>query len=294
MSSPVLVAFEVTEHDRGSRRQARAMRLRNHVEPRLRGELVGRELATHVVIQDLGRRAGQRTQARALELDEKFGDGDSERLCAVTDLERRKGMDVYLRLRLLRGATNVQIRLACERRMDAALHADLCAAAIEGLAHAATDFIEIDEIRRAAQVLVRAAFGERAEPALVETDVGVVDVAHDGVTHRVADAALPKFIGLPAEPDEIGAARSEQLCHFVFAQCLAGGGAFDQRRRGSRVGATLREEHRAHRLRLRAPQSPATSGRRAPNPRHRSAAEQTAALLPQSSRGAPVHSADKQ
>ena len=77
------------------------MRLRNDVEPRLRVELVGRELATHVVIENFGRSSGQRTQARVLELDEKFGDGDSERLRAVTDLERRKCVDVDLRLRLL-------------------------------------------------------------------------------------------------------------------------------------------------------------------------------------------------
>src|SRR3546814_1763491 len=65
-------------------------------------------------------------------------------------------MHVHLWHGIFGRATNIEISLAGERRMDAALHADFRAAAFPGFAHAAADFVVVDEVGFAAQVLVRA------------------------------------------------------------------------------------------------------------------------------------------
>ena len=70
--------------------------------------------------------------------------------------------------------------------MDAALQTDLGGAAIPRFLRAANDLLHLQVVRRAAQRLVRLAFGEGAELATIIADVGVVDVAVDDVTDDLA------------------------------------------------------------------------------------------------------------
>ena len=73
------------------------------------------------------------------------------------------------------------IVVAGERRMDAALQADLGGAALPRLDGAPRDLLVRDEVRRAAQVRGELALREGAEAAAEVADVRVVDVAGDDV-----------------------------------------------------------------------------------------------------------------
>src|SRR3546814_19465411 len=107
-------------------------------------------------------------------------------------------MHVHLWHGIFGRATNIEISLAGERRMDAALHADFRAAAFRGFAHAAADFVVVDEVGFAAQVLVRATLRECAAAALVQADVRVVDVANDSVART--SVAWGKSVSVGVDP----------------------------------------------------------------------------------------------
>ena len=149
---PVRVALHVPEHDRGGRRQSHRVRLRHDVQPALRRHLVGADDAAHLVVEDLGRGARQRTQARSLELLQKLADRQPERARAVRDLERRERVHVDVGHRFLRGTADAQVGLAGERRMDAALHADFGAATLPGFAHTPPDLGQVHDVRLTAQM----------------------------------------------------------------------------------------------------------------------------------------------
>jgi hypothetical protein len=70
--------------------------------------------------------------------------------------------------------------------MDTALQAHFRCPAIPRFNRAALDFFNIEIVRRAAQILVRAAFREGAELAPEMADVGVIDVAVDDIADGVA------------------------------------------------------------------------------------------------------------
>src|SRR5207247_2076981 len=72
---------------------------------------------------------------------------------------------------------DLDIGVAGEGRMDAALEADLDRAPLPGLLRPPCDLVDRDEVRRPAQVLREPPLREGAEPAAEVADVRVVDVA---------------------------------------------------------------------------------------------------------------------
>ena len=60
--------LDVPEHDRGGRAQAHGVCGAHDLEPLLGAQLVGTEHAPHLVVQDLGRRAGQAAEPCVAEL----------------------------------------------------------------------------------------------------------------------------------------------------------------------------------------------------------------------------------
>ena len=102
--------------------------------------------------------------------------------------------------------------------MDAALQADLGAAALPGLLAAADDLVDRDEVRRAAQVGRQLALGEGAEPTTEVADVRVVDVPRDHVGDGVATDLAAKRIGSRHHRSEVVAVSAEELRDVVFAQ----------------------------------------------------------------------------
>src|SRR6185437_9130941 len=89
-------------------------------------------------------------------------------------------MHVNVRCRAFHGTDDVEIGAAGEAWMDAALQADFGGAAIPSLRRPPRDLLQIQQVAGAAQ-RPRAALRERAEAAVIETDVGVIDVAVDHV-----------------------------------------------------------------------------------------------------------------
>ena len=87
-----------------------------------------------------------------------------------------------------------EVGVAVEGGVNAALQADLAGAAIPRLPCSLADLVEIEQIARPSQ-LAGPSLGECAEPAAIKTDVGVVDVAVDDVSHRLASKISSAIIG---------------------------------------------------------------------------------------------------
>src|SRR5439155_16764395 len=127
-----------------------------------------------LVVKDLRGSARQRAETGRLELRQELRDRLAKRRRALGHFERREGMDVHAWHRRLDGAADARIGVTGIVRMDAALQAYLGGAAIPRLRGAAHDLLQREVIGRAAQSVVRLAFGEGTEPAAKVADVGVV------------------------------------------------------------------------------------------------------------------------
>ncbi len=95
------------------------------VEPLLGVDLVGAEHRPDLVVEDLGRGARQRAQAGVHQPHEVLVERLAEAPGPLGDLERGEAVDVDVGGRLLHGAAHVDVVVAVEVRVDAALQADL-------------------------------------------------------------------------------------------------------------------------------------------------------------------------
>ena len=145
--------------------------------------LSGTQDGAHLVVEDLGRGAGQRAEAGIPQARQVVAHVEPEAGRAVMDFERREGVHVDVGHGVLRGLHDAEVGLAGVARMDAALHADFGRAALVGLAHPPGDLAMVEIVGRPAQAVAQLALGERAEPARERADVRVVDVAVDHVGH---------------------------------------------------------------------------------------------------------------
>ena len=103
------------------------------LEPLLGVDLVGAEDGPDLVVEDLGGGAGQRAQAGVLEPAQVVGQRLAEALGALGDLERGEAVDVDVGRGLLHRPGDVDVVVAVEARVDAALQADLGGAEVGGL-----------------------------------------------------------------------------------------------------------------------------------------------------------------
>ena len=104
-------------------------------------------------------------------------------------------MYVHLRHCRLHRARDVDVVVAVEVGVDAALQGDLGGAEVPRLLGASGDVVEREEVRGTAQVEAERTFGEPAELALERAHVGVVDVAVVDPRDRVTDRLSAEFIG---------------------------------------------------------------------------------------------------
>ena len=156
---PAARPLDVPEHDRHVRAQADAMGGVVHLEPLLRRHLVGADHGPHLVVEDLGRRAGQRAEAEVAQPREVVVEREAERRRALPDLERRERVDVEAGHRVLDRRHDLGVVVARERRVDAALQADLGRAALPRLLAAP------DDLRRAARGTARRGGSAPASPS---------------------------------------------------------------------------------------------------------------------------------
>ena len=104
-----------------------------HLEPLAGRDLVRAERAAHLVVEDLRRRARERGEPDVAQPLQVVVEREPERGRALPDLERREGVDVQVGQRLLHRRADLQVRLAGEGGVDAALEAELDGAAVPGL-----------------------------------------------------------------------------------------------------------------------------------------------------------------
>src|SRR6202008_4326160 len=145
------------------------------------------EHPAHLVVEDLGGRAGDGVEPGFLGLLEPVADGQSGAGGTVDDLHRREGMDMHARYARLDRPGDVEVRGAGQVRVDSALHADLGRAHLPRLLGAVGHLVEREGVR----VGVGASLGEGAEAAAGVADVGEVDVPGDDVGDLVADRVAP-------------------------------------------------------------------------------------------------------
>ena len=225
----MLVALDMAVHDRDRAAQADAVRGLHHLEPLGGLDLVRADDRADFVVEDLGRGARQRAEPGVAQLAEEIGEGAAEGLGALPHFERREGMDMQPRHRLLDRAADAEIGGAGIFRVDAALQADFGRAALPRFLAAPDDLVHVEVVGPAAQILAELALREGAELAAEIADVGVVDVAGDDIGDRVAIDLAAQPVGRGADQVESIAARLEQGDDVAFAEGFAGGSAGEDR-----------------------------------------------------------------
>ena len=186
------------------------VRGRMAVEPLVGGDLVGAQHGAHVVVEDLGGGAGQRCEARVLQPTQVGGQVFAQPLGTLGDLERGEPVHVHVGHRVLHGAGDVDVVVAVEVGVDAALQRHLGGAHLPRLGGALGDVVERQQVRRAAQVQRQRPLREAAELALERAHVGVVDVAVVHPRDGVADRLVAQFVGQLGDRRHLGAAGPEQ------------------------------------------------------------------------------------
>ncbi len=164
---------------------------------------------------------GKRPQARVHESPQVDVEGLAQPAGAFGDLERRESVDVDVRRGRLHGPGDVDVVVAVEVGMDAALQAHLGGADVPGLAHALGNVVEREQIGRAPQVQRQRSLREPAEAALERADVGVVDVAVADERDDVADGHRSQLVGELRDGADLRTAGLEQRHELVDAGFLA-------------------------------------------------------------------------
>ena len=104
--------------------------------------LSGHRYRPHFIIQNLCRSARQRAKTGGFQRREELADRDAERRRALVHFERRERVHVHAGHGLANRRADVEIGLAREARLDAALHAHFSRAALPGFARAPGDLVE--------------------------------------------------------------------------------------------------------------------------------------------------------
>lgn len=110
---------------------------------------------------------------------------------------------MHVRNRFFHCPRQREISIAGVTGVDAALHANFGGAALPGFMHSPLHFIEFEIVRFTAQILACLAFGERAKLAAKITNVRVVDVARDDVTHGGRINFRAQAVRAIADPVEV-------------------------------------------------------------------------------------------
>ena len=145
-----------------------------------------RDALAHAVHQDLAAAAGDRPQARRLEIADDLLQRLLKHLAEVDELARAEAVDVDLRELALHVREQVQIPLLGELGVMAALQQNLRPAQRQRLLDLLVQLVQRNDVR--VGILLRAIKG--AELAIHVADVGVVDVPIDDVGDDLVAAAV--------------------------------------------------------------------------------------------------------
>ena len=149
------------------------------------------------------------------------GEGFAEAFGALGDLEGGEPVDVHAGDGGLHRAEDVEVEVAVEGGVDAALQAHLGGPAFGGLDGALGDVVEGQQVRGAAQVQRQRSLGEPAERAPEGAHVGVVDVAVDHVGDGVPDRLPAQVVGHRGDRGDLRATGAEEGDDLGLADLLA-------------------------------------------------------------------------
>src|SRR5262249_481199 len=107
---------------------------------------------------------------------------------------------------------------ARETRMNPTLKAHLRGTGLRRFDRAPRNLFKIEIVRRSPQIGRSTTFGERAEAAVIEADVGVVDIPIDDVGHRLAHRLLAELIGGGNDFVEVPSFSAEEPYDVILAQ----------------------------------------------------------------------------
>ena len=133
VAGPRVGLLDGAEHDRDVGAETDPVGRAVGVEPLVGGDLVGAEDGADVVVEDLGRGARQRLEPGIHEAPEVVGERFVEPLGALGDLECGEAVDVDVGSCFLHRSGDVDVVVAVEVGMDAALEADLGRAHLDRL-----------------------------------------------------------------------------------------------------------------------------------------------------------------
>ena len=188
------------------------MRAFHDVQPVIRHDLLGADLAAHLIDEDFRAAARQAVETGRLQALERLEDGQARLAREVLDLRRREGVNRDGREVLLNEAQHLLVIREAELRIEPALYHDLRATGLHRLPHLLEDFLMREQIG----VLAALPPEERTEAALIDADIRVVDVAVDDERRRIAEALLADLVCLAPECDEV--ALAQQFLALSFCQ----------------------------------------------------------------------------
>src|SRR5919108_2142113 len=218
VASPAARRVGMAEHDRGGRAEPGSVGRVVDAKPLARADLVRADDAADPVVEDLGCGSGKRGEAGDAESLEVVLQAEAEGCCALPDLERRERVDVKVGERTLDRRTDVEVEVAGESGVDAALETDLDGAPVPGLTGAADDLVYGNEVRTAPEVLRQLPLRECAEAATEVAHVRVVDVAGDDVGDRVPVHLAAEGVRSAHDCGEVRSARAEELDDVSFLE----------------------------------------------------------------------------
>jgi len=206
---------DVPEHDRGRHPKSELVRRRAHICPFRRADLVGAQMLTDLIVEDLGGGPREGPEARVSESGEEVADAHTEGLGPLPDLQRGEPVNVHLGETALDRLEHARIKVPVEVRADPADQADLCRPSLPRLDRAVHDLVDLEHVGLVSELKRLRPAGEPAEPALEVALVGVVDVPVDDVGDRVSARAFSKRVGHLRDHLDLGTASAKQRLDLV-------------------------------------------------------------------------------
>ena len=168
-------------------------------EPVLRHDLLRTHPLPHAIHEDLRAAARQAVKPRRLQAQQRLTHREPRLPREMLDLRRRERMDHDRRELPLDRAQHLLVVRQPEIRVQAALDHHLRAARLDRLAHLREDLLRRQEIR----ILRPLPPEKRAEPALIHTDIRIIDIPVDEERHRIAEPLPTHRVRRPSERQEI-------------------------------------------------------------------------------------------
>ena len=131
-------------------------------------------------------------------------------------------MNMHIRNDLFNTVANINVGLTSILRMNTALQAHLCRTTLIGLTGTPHDLFRGQVIRPTAQVLAHFALRKRTELTFKITDIRIVNIAIDHVSHLITGNLFTQLISSLTDVSKIVATGLKQTHNFCLLKFIAG------------------------------------------------------------------------